>query len=86
MIRFTCRHCGLGGETCLLRFSKSPKPRYDYVKQIIGDRLVHWCVGVHPAPRAIMHPDKETCPDWRDVAGRSRERVEELLTQGKYTY
>ncbi len=82
----TCRHCGLGGEFCLLRFSKSPRPHYSYEKRQMGEGLADVCVGIDPAPRKIANPAKESCPEWRDVAGRDKEAVQKLLRDGTYKY
>jgi len=69
-----------------LRFSKSPKPHYAYNKRQMGEGIVDVCVGIAPAPRKITNPAKESCPDWRDVAGRDKATVQKLLRDGTYKY
>ena len=85
MIRCTCRHCGLGGDMCFLRFSRG-HPTYHYEKRRMGEGITDACWGVTPAPRYIANPDKETCPEWRDCCGRSKEVVQKLLDAGTYSY
>ena len=84
---FTCRHCALGGETCILRFAKSPKPRFKYEKWKTPDGgIADHCVDMMPRPRKIADPNKETCPSWRDRAGNSRAVVERAMARGEYIY
>jgi len=74
-----CKSCGLGGESCRLRFSKSPKPHYVYERRKVGLGLASWCIGVHPAPRKIARPDKDSCPSWRDISGHSADEVRRAM-------
>jgi len=84
---FHCRHCAIGGETCLLRFSKSPKPVYVFEKWKTPDGgICDHCVDMTPRPRPIADPTRETCEAWRDVAGRDRQTVEKLLAANGYVY
>jgi hypothetical protein len=86
-VDFTCRKCAIGGATCLLRFSKSPKPRYKYERWKTPEGgISDHCVDVMPRPRPIANPMKETCPAWRDVAGRDRATVERMMKSGDYVY
>ena len=82
----TCKHCGLGGESCYLRFSRSPKPRYVYEGRQMGEGMASACIAVLPAPRKIADPARESCADWRDVAGRDKATVEKLLRSGEYKF
>lgn len=79
-----CKSCGLGGESCRLRFSKSPKPRYVYEHRQVGLGATSWCIAVHPAPRKIARPDKERCEAWRDASGNSAEDVRKAMAAGEY--
>lgn len=79
-----CQSCGLGGESCRLRFSKSPKPKYKYEKRKTGLGIQDWCVAVHPAPRKIARPEKESCEAWRDPAGNDAEAVRKAIAAGEY--
>jgi hypothetical protein len=86
-VDFTCRKCAIGGATCLLRFSKSPKPRYKYERWKTPEGgISDHCVDVMPRPRPIKDPSKETCPEWRDNAGNSRAEVEKAMARGEYQY
>ena len=84
---FVCKRCAIGGETCLLRFSRSPKPKYVYERWKTPDGgIARHCVDIMPRPRPIKDPSKETCPEWRDNAGNSRAEVEKAMARGEYQY
>ena len=78
-----CKSCGMGGTSCYLRFSKSPKPKYMYEKRQVGLGIVDWCISVHPAPRKIANPAKERCEAWRDINGNSAEDVRKAMAAGE---
>jgi len=79
-----CKSCGLGGESCRLKFSRSPKPVYKYEKRQVGLGIADVCIAIHPAPRKIARPDKESCPAWADSAGNSAADVRKAMAAGEY--
>ena len=79
-----CQSCGLGGDSCRLKFSRSPQPVYKYEKRKSGLGIQDWCVGISPAPRKVKRPDIECCPDWRDISGNSAEAVRQAMAAGEY--
>lgn len=79
-----CQSCGLGGESCRLRFAKSPKPKYRYEKRKTGLGIQDVCVAVSPAPRPIKRPDHESCEAWRDPAGNDADAVRKAIAAGEY--
>lgn len=76
-MKFNCAHCGLyakQGLKCYLRFSKSPKVKYVFIKQKTPEGGAQdRCISMTPAPR-IQDPDG-TCEAWQSPAGQSREQV-----------
>ena len=77
----TCIICGLHGKAgCYLRFSKCRHPRYVYEKRQVGQGATDWCIAVYPKPRPVVNPEKETCSDWRDAAGRSADEARRAIT------
>ena len=85
-LHMTCHHCSLGGESCYLKLSKSPKPKFHYEHRKVGGQTVLWCTGVTPKPREIKDPSRESCHEWRDAAERSKDEVLVLVQRGLYSY
>jgi len=84
-MKFTCANCGLyskRGLKCYLRFEKSPKPRYSFIRQKTPDGgLQDRCIAITPAPR-IQDPDG-LCEAWRNASGKTKPEVLEALAAGR---